>query len=34
MFKYDMVRNLKDGGTFLLNTTFSRRRSCIICRTA
>jgi len=21
-FKYDMVRNLKDGGTFLLNTTF------------
>ena len=24
MFKYDMVRNLKDGGTFLLNTTFSK----------
>ena len=23
MFKYDMVRNIKDGGTFLLNTTFS-----------
>ncbi len=23
-FKYDMVRNLKDGGTFLLNTTFSK----------
>ena len=24
MFKYDMVRNLKKGGTFLLNTTFSK----------
>ena len=24
MFKYDMVRNIKDGGTFLLNTTFSK----------
>ncbi len=24
MFKYDMVRNLKEGGTFLLNTTFSK----------
>ena len=24
MFKYDMVRNLKDGGTFLLNTTCSK----------
>ena len=24
MFKYDMVRNLKDGGSFLLNTTFSK----------
>ena len=23
-FKYDMVRSLKDGGTFLLNTTFSK----------
>ncbi len=23
-FKYDMVRNLKDGGTFLLNTTFTK----------
>ncbi len=23
-FKYDMIRNLKDGGTFLLNTTFSK----------
>ncbi len=23
-FKYDMVRNLKDGGTFLLNTTFAK----------
>lgn len=24
MFKYDMVRNIKEGGTFLLNTTFSK----------
>lgn len=24
-FKYDMVRNLKDGGTFLLNTTFTEQ---------
>ena len=24
MFKYDMVRNLKKGGSFLLNTTFSK----------
>ena len=23
-FKYDMIRQLKDGGTFLLNTTFSK----------
>ncbi|MEG0410706.1 MAG: pyruvate:ferredoxin (flavodoxin) oxidoreductase [Erysipelotrichaceae bacterium] len=24
MFKYDMVKNLKDGGSFLINTTFSK----------
>ncbi len=24
LFKYDMIRNLKKGGTFLLNTTFSK----------
>ena len=24
VFKYDMLRNLKDGGTFLLNTSFSK----------
>lgn len=24
MFKYDMVKNIKEGGTFLLNTTFSK----------
>ena len=24
MFKYDLLRNLKEGGTFLLNTTFSK----------
>ncbi len=24
MFKYDLARNLKDGGTFLLNTTFDK----------
>ena len=24
MFKYDMVKDIKEGGTFLLNTTFSK----------
>ncbi|MEG0468736.1 MAG: 2-oxoacid:acceptor oxidoreductase family protein, partial [Longicatena sp.] len=24
IFKYDMVKNIKEGGVFLLNTTFSK----------